>query len=53
MQTLEENLNDLIESLKISSAYRQRQELFCREQAIRDYMPLVKEGRSEKVAQWH
>ena len=53
MQTLEENLNDLIESLKISSAYRQRQERFWRRQAIRDYMPLVKEDCSKKVAQLH
>ena len=53
MQTREENLNDLIQSLKISSSYRQRQECFWRQQAIRDYVPLVNEDCSEKVAQWH
>jgi hypothetical protein len=53
MQTREENLNDLIESLEISSAYRQRQERFWKEQGIRDCMPLVKEDRFEKVAQFH
>ena len=53
MQTREENLNDLIEALEISSAYRQRQERFWRQQALRDCMPLVKEDRPEKVAQFH
>jgi hypothetical protein len=53
MQTREENLNDLIGSLKISSAYRQRQEQLWRQQTAHNYQLMVKEEWPEKIAQWH
>ena len=53
MQTYKENLNDLIEALKISSAYRQQQEHFWRQKDVKDFVPVAKEDVCEKVAQWH
>jgi hypothetical protein len=53
MITHEKFVNDLIESLKISSAYRQQQEHIWRERAIRDYAPLTREDITVEKASWH
>jgi hypothetical protein len=50
MQTHDENLNDLIESLKISSAYRQEQEeRVWRQRAIRECSTFDKREGSMKI----
>jgi len=46
MHTREENLNDLIESLKISSDYRQQQERLWRQQEEHGYASLSKDNNA-------
>jgi hypothetical protein len=53
MQTHDELMNDLIEALKISSAYRQQQERLWRQGTICDYAPLDQKGSPTKTEQWH
>jgi hypothetical protein len=50
MQTHDELMNDLIEALKTSSAYRQQQELQWRRQAIRECASFAEEKKSMKVS---
>ncbi len=53
MKTREQNLNDLVEALEVSSAYRQQQEQLWRQQASCDYMSQSKEDPWTKVGSLH
>ncbi len=49
MQTREQNLNDLIQSLQVSSAYRQQQERLWKQRVISECVSYSKDNNSAKT----
>jgi len=49
MQTREDNLNDLIQSLKTSSDYRQQQERLSEQRVIRECTSFTKDNSAAEL----